>query len=93
MKKILTLIGILGVGLLAFGLISKSSHAQRNIFNRASQDEKELAQQISRDVLRQRGASRPIGNPDEFKLKRVEIDELSMAHTHYQQTAGGVPVW
>lgn len=93
MKKILTLIGILSIGLLVFGLISNRSQAQRNIFNRASQNEKELAQQISRDVIRQRGASRPIGNPDEFKLKRVEIDELSMAHTHYQQVVGGVPVW
>jgi thermolysin len=92
-KKILTLIGILCVGLFAFGLISKRSQAQRRIFSKASQDEKELAQQISREVLRQRGTGRQRGNPDEFKVKRVEIDELNMAHTHYQQVVDGVPVW
>jgi hypothetical protein len=65
-KKILTLIGILVVGLFAFGLITKRSQAQRSIFSGTSQNEKELAQQMSREVLRQRGAGRQRGNPDEF---------------------------
>src|SRR5688572_28667950 len=36
---------------------------------------------------------RAVGNADDFDVKRVEIDELNMAHTHVRQMVGKVPVW
>ncbi|MDQ3322661.1 MAG: peptidase M4 family protein, partial [Acidobacteriota bacterium] len=36
---------------------------------------------------------RGIGNVDKFKVKKVSIDELKMAHTRFQQTVDDVPVW
>ncbi|MFN6963514.1 MAG: M4 family metallopeptidase [Pyrinomonadaceae bacterium] len=93
MKKILTFIGILGLALVAFGLFTSGSNAQRTVFGKGSPDEKETARRLSLDVLRQRASLRPIGDPTEYKVKSTDVDERGMAHTRFQQTAGGVPVW
>jgi Zn-dependent metalloprotease len=79
--------------LFVFGIVSQHTGASKNIFNTGSDDERELAKQISLNILRDRAAQRAIGNPDEYIVKRVEIDDLKMAHTHVQQAFGGVPVW
>jgi hypothetical protein len=79
--------------LFVFGIVSQHTGASKNIFNTGSDDERELAKQISLNILRDRSAQRAIGNPDEYIVKRVEIDDLKMAHTHVQQALGGVPVW
>src|SRR5687768_946127 len=52
-----------------------------------------MARQLSLAILRDRAARVAIGNPDEYVVRRVEIDELKMAHTHVQQVIGGVRVW
>ncbi len=78
---------------MVFGVVSKRAEANRTIFNTGSQDELEIAKQKSIDILRGRATQRAIGNADEFKVSRVEIDDLKMAHTRFQQTVGGVPVW
>ncbi len=93
MKKFLSIIAVFVVALLVFGLLSKRAGANRNIFGAGSDDELEMAKQISLGILRDQAASSAIGNPDDYQVKRVEIDQLKMAHTHVQQVVGGVPVW
>ena len=93
MKKLLSIFAVLAAVLFIFGIVSQQTGASRNLFNTGSDDERELAKQISLGILRDRAAQRAIGNPDEFAVKRVEIDQLKMAHTHVQQFIGGVPVW
>ena len=93
MKKLLSIFALLAVVLFVFGIVSQHTGASKNIFNTGSDDERELAKQISLNILRDRAAQRAIGNPDEYIVKRVEIDDLKMAHTHVQQAFGGVPVW
>lgn len=93
MKKILGVLAVIVVALVAFGVVSKRAAANKAVFNTGSQDEREMAKQISLDFLRGRAAERAIGNADDFEIKRVEIDGLKTAHTHVRQRIGGVPVW
>ena len=94
MKKILSIaLAVFAAMLIVLGIVSQQTGASRNIFNTGSDDERELAKQISLGILRDRAAQRAIGNPDGYSVKRVEIDDLKMAHTHVQQFIGGVPVW
>ena len=93
MKKFLGILAVFAIGLLIFGVISKSADANRNIFDKGTPDELENAKQISLGILRDRAAQRAIGNPDQYEVKRVELDSVKMAHTHVRQTVEGVPVW
>lgn len=93
MKKILGVLAVIVIALVAFGVVSKRATANKAVFNTGSQDEREMAKQISLDFLRGRAAERAIGNADDFEIKRVEIDGLKTAHTHVRQRIGGVPVW
>lgn len=93
MKKLLGILAVLAAVLFVFGIVSQQTGASRNLFNTGSDDELETAKQISLGILRDRALQRAIGNPDEFEVKRVEIDDLKMAHTRVQQKVGGVPVW
>ncbi|MCA1624868.1 MAG: M4 family metallopeptidase [Acidobacteria bacterium] len=45
------------------------------------------------EVIKDKAAKRGIGNADNFKVKKVDIDELKMAHTRFQQTVDDIPVW
>lgn len=93
MKKFLGILAVFAIGLLVFGLISRTADANRNIFENGTPDELENAKQISLGILRDRAAQRAIGNVDEYIVKRVELDEVKMAHTHVRQAFEGVPVW
>lgn len=93
MKKFLGFLTVLACALIVFGIVSKRAGATQAVFNTGSQDEREIAKQISLDFLRGRATQRAIGNPDDFEIKRVEIDGLKTAHTHVRQRIGGVPVW
>lgn len=93
MKKLSVIFVVLAVVLFVFGIVSQQTGASRTVFNTGSDDERDLARQISLGILRDRAAQRAIGNPDDYTVKRVEIDELRMAHTHVQQVIGGVRVW
>jgi thermolysin len=92
-KKFLGILAVFATALFVFGVVSQRTGASKAVFGVGKDDERELAKQISRNVLKGRAAARAIGNPDEYKAKRVEIDELKMAHTHFQQFMGDVPVW
>ncbi|MGQ0542267.1 MAG: M4 family metallopeptidase, partial [Blastocatellia bacterium] len=93
MKKFLGILAVFAVALFVFGIVSKRAEANKTIFGSGGGDEHEKAKQISLGILRDRAAQRAIGNPDDYIVKRVEIDELKMAHTHVQQLIDGVPVW
>lgn len=93
MKKILVILAVFVVGLFAFGIVSMNTEANEPIFGKNMADDQEKAKQISLDILRGQAQQRQIGNVDDFRVKRVEIDDLNMAHTHVQQTVNGIPVW
>lgn len=93
MKKILGLLIVFSVGLIIFGLISNRAGASNSIFVDGSQDELEIAKQISLDILRGESLHRAIGDVSEFDVQKVEIDEMKMAHTRVRQTVDKIPVW
>jgi thermolysin len=92
-KKFLSILAVFGVAVFVFGLIINKTNASKPVFNTGNQDELENAKQISLGILRGRAAQRAIGNPDEFRVKKVKIDGLKMAHTKVHQTYDGIPVW
>lgn len=89
MKKIIAVIAVFVIGLVVVSVVSDRVDASRAIFRTGSADELETAKRLSFDVLRSTAAA----DVDEFRVKRVEIDSLRMAHTHVQQVYQGVPVW
>ncbi|MGH9949182.1 MAG: M4 family metallopeptidase [Pyrinomonadaceae bacterium] len=93
MKKFLGILAVFAVALFVFGIVSKQAGASKTVFGSGAKDDRERAVQISLDILRIRSNQFAIGNVDDFRIKRVEIDELKMAHTHFQQFVGDVPVW
>ncbi len=93
MKKLLSIFAVFATVLFVFGIVSRHTGASKTVFNDGGDGDRELAKQISMGILRDRATQRAIGNPDEYAVKRVEIDDLKMAHTHVQQYVGGVPVW
>ncbi len=93
MKKFLSIMAVFAIALIVFGIVSKKAGANVAVFSNGDDDARELARQISLDILRGRAAQSAIGNPDEYVAKRVEIDELKMAHSHFQQYINGLPVW
>ena len=93
MNKFLGILAVLAAAVIVFGAVSQRTGASNAVFGGGGDDERELAKQISLNFLKSRAALRAVGNPDEYRAKRVEIDELRMAHTHFQQFIGDVPVW
>jgi Zn-dependent metalloprotease len=92
-KKILGILALFVLAISVFILIPKGAGASKNIFEKGTQDELERAKQISLGILRDKAAQRAIGNPDEYEVMVVEIDDLHMAHTRVRQTVDGIPVW
>src|SRR5215204_6090648 len=76
-----------------FILNPEKTSAGKNIFGKGSSDELEKARQKSLSVIKDKAALRGLGNDSDFKVKKVEIDKLSMAHTRFQQTVNEIPVW
>ncbi|HMJ07700.1 MAG TPA: M4 family metallopeptidase, partial [Pyrinomonadaceae bacterium] len=93
MKKILSILTVIAAVLFVFGIVSQHAGASRSLFGNGQDDERDVAARISLNVLRDATGSRAVGNVDEFRVKRVEIDDLKMAHTQFQQFIDGVPVW
>ncbi len=93
MKKILVIATLIVGVAISFGIVSKRAGANPAIFATGSQDEREIAKQISLDILRERATQRPVGRVDDFEVKGVEIDDLHMAHTRVQQRVDGIRVW
>ena len=93
MKKIIGMAALLVLAGSVFVLNPDATNAGNNVFGKGSSDEIEKARQKSIGVIKDRAVRRGIGNADEFKVKKVEIDQLKMAHTRFQQTVAGVPVW
>lgn len=93
MKKFLGILALFVlIGSTLFMLTNRAG-AKKPIFEDGTQDELEVAKQISLSILRDRATQRSIGNVDEFQVQKVEIDNLKMAHTRVRQTVNGIPVW
>ncbi len=93
MKKFIGILALLVLAVSVFILNTDKASAGKNVFGKGDGDDLERAKQKSLTVIRDKAALRGIGNADDFKVEKVEIDRLSMAHTRFQQTVGGVPVW
>ncbi len=93
MKKILSIATFAALALVVFGLISNKADANRSVFTKFDDSDKETAKQISLAIIRQQASQRAIGNADDLIVSRVEFDETRMAHTHIQQRIGKIPVW
>ncbi len=93
MKKFLSILAAFAIGSIVFGIVTSKAGAEKAVFTNGGADDLERAKEISLQILRNRAAQSAIGNPDEYSVKRVNIDERKTAHTHFQQYVGGVPVW
>jgi thermolysin len=96
MKKliILTSFGILLFAVFqSFGPHSAAQNSRLNGSDAASNAELERIAQMSLGYLNQYLAARSISVTDEFKVMKVEMDDLKMAHTRVRQTVNGIPVW
>ncbi|MEP6705614.1 MAG: hypothetical protein ABJB34_12475 [Acidobacteriota bacterium] len=58
MKKLLSILAMFAVVLFVFGIVSQHKRASKNLFNTGSDDERELAKQISLGILLDRAAQR-----------------------------------
>jgi thermolysin len=92
-KKFLSIFAVFVLAIMVFGLISNQADAVKPVFGEGSKDELETAKRISLGILRDRAARRGIANADDLKVKKVEIDELKMAHTRVHQSINDIPVW
>jgi Zn-dependent metalloprotease len=92
-KKIIGIVALLVLAASVFILSTDKASAGKSIFGKGSSDELEKARQKSLGVIKDKAAQRGIGNDTEFKVKKVEIDKLNMAHTRFQQTVNDIPVW
>jgi thermolysin len=92
-KKFLGILALFVLAFSVFVLVPKKTGANKNIFDKGTPDEIEKAKQKSLNVLKDRAANKGIGNAEDFKVKKVDIDELKMAHTRFQQTVNDIPVW
>jgi Zn-dependent metalloprotease len=98
-KKILGILALFVLAVsIAFILKPQTAGAGRNVFEKGSQDEREIARKKSLEVLRDKALQRgvkvnPASPEDDFKVKKIEIDGLKMAHTRVQQVVNDVPVW
>src|SRR5215212_10291773 len=73
--------------------IPSKTSAGKNLFGKGTPDEIEKARQKSLSVIKDKAARRGITGDNDFKVKKVDIDKLNMAHTRFQQTVNDVPVW
>jgi Zn-dependent metalloprotease len=93
------LMAIFIITLLVIGTIPNRSSAQADqptklkAFQKGAPEELEMAKTLSFNYLEQRIGKYGIKSVNDLKVKRVFVDELSMAHTRVQQTYEGVPVF
>jgi Zn-dependent metalloprotease len=92
-KKFIGIMALLVLAVSVFILNPDTASAGKKVFGKGDSGEIEKAKQKSLSVIKDNAARRGIGNSDDFKVKKVEIDGLSMAHTRFQQTVNDVPVW
>jgi thermolysin len=84
---------LLVLAISVFVSIPYKTGASKQLFGKGTPDEIEKARQKSLSVIKDKAAQRGIGNDNDFKVKKVEIDKLNMAHTRFQQTVNDIPVW
>jgi thermolysin len=70
-----------------------NASAKLGLFQAGNTQELELAKNISYEFIAQDLAKYGINNVSDLRASKVEVDTLSMAHTRFQQTFEGVPVF
>jgi thermolysin len=81
-----------GAAALVSGVVGCSSGAPVS-FGEGDPAEVEVAEQLSLGYLDEAMGADGVDARRDFTVKRVFVDELSVAHTHVQQRVGGVPVF
>jgi Zn-dependent metalloprotease len=78
-----------------FALFSSNfnSSAKLGLFHQGSTQELSIAKNLSLTHIGQNLDSLGLRSVDDLQMKNVFVDELSMAHTKFQQTFDGVPVF
>ena len=93
MKKILTITATFLVALLPLIFVFKTTFAEKKRIQ--CRQHKTNSKKPNRSVLifAAQAQNRGIGNVSDFEVEKVEIDDLSMAHTSVRQTVDNIPVW
>ncbi|MBC7797643.1 MAG: peptidase M4 family protein [Pyrinomonadaceae bacterium] len=92
MRKLLTL-GLLGTASAVLCLSLTAHTAAQSLAANQKQEKLALAEQRGLDFLQSRSGSLNLRAVDEFRTKRVFVDEDGVSHLHVQQTYLGVPVF
>ncbi|MEW6735758.1 MAG: M4 family metallopeptidase [Acidobacteriota bacterium] len=93
MRRSAYLMVVFVVGLFTILTIYNGSSASRKVFRTGGQEEINLAESLSINMLAQRIDRLGLGSIEDLKVQRVEIDDLEMAHTRVQQTYKGIPIF
>ena len=93
MKKILSISATFLIVLGALAFFVNKTNARRPVFEKGTPDEIETAKQISLEILRGKAARNLTAPNEDYRVEKVQIDELKMAHTRVKQTIDNVPVW
>ena len=95
MKKLLfglILLGTIFIALFAAGQLS-SAQEEKSENGTNNADELNRVKRISLEILNRQLINRNVGTINDLKVEKVEIDNLQMAHTRFQQTVDDIPVW
>jgi Zn-dependent metalloprotease len=92
-KKLLGIVAVAIAATFLFSLLPQNTNASKTLFGKKTGDEKELAKQISLDILGQTPKMLGRNVNDSLAVLNVDIDNLGMAHTKVNQVVNGIPVW
>ena len=82
-----------GLFVAVFSINNSQTQAAKKTFNKGSQQELNLAKNISYQYLAKYTENYGIDSTKDLRVSNVVVDDLSMAHTKMQQTYKGVPVF
>ena len=67
--------------------------AAPDVFSTGTQAEIATAKRVSVEALHEKVHQRTVGNVAEYRVHKVDVDKLKMAHTRMSQTINRVQVW
>jgi Zn-dependent metalloprotease len=78
-----------------FAVYASNSNTSANLglFHNGSNQELDLAKNISYNHIGQNLSAYGLNATDELQVQKVSVDELSMAHARFQQNYAGIPVF
>lgn len=81
------------LALIALTACATQTTEDAELFSTGSDAEYSLATDMAWDIVDMKSVELGLDRVEELAVKRVQIDDLGMAHTRFQQYAGGVPVF